>query len=1069
MERGTWRTVTRVTGRLGALALAVAFASPAAAGGGWTLIGWNDLGMHCMDDSYAVFSILPPYNTIHAQLIDPGGNRVTDPTALGITVTYEAVADPSGSINTTSAGKTDFWTWVGALFGASPPPDEGLAGFSMPGPGNAPRPMTWEPGQQWFTAEGIPLTPYDDSGAKNPYPLMRLVARDASGAVLATTDIVLPVSDEMDCRACHASGGSPAAEPADGWVNDPDPVRDYRLNVLRRHDDLQAGDPVYQAALAAAGYDPAGLYATVTTGGRPVLCDACHPSNALPGTGQDGISPLTRAVHAMHATVRDPETGMSLEAAANRTACYRCHPGSETRCLRGAMGHATAGDASLLIQCQDCHGTMSMVGSASRQGWLEEPTCQSCHTGTADDNAGRIRYTTVFDAPGHVRQATNATFATDPDVPAPGLSLYRFSTGHGGLACEACHGATHAIYPSAHGNDNIQSVQIQGHAGTLAECSACHTGGVPRTVSGGPHGMHPVGQAWVEDHKHVAEGGGGGGDDDAAFLDGGAGATQCQACHGTDYRGTVLSRALGDRTVQAFGTKVFWKGYQIGCYTCHDGPDSEHRNPNSPPQVGDASAISSGDPVTIPLVATDADGQPLELRLVSPPSHGLAGVDGTTATYVPDPGFVGTDTFTYAAWDGMADSNLGTVTVTVTGTGGCTVACQATGPDRTAPGQSESFFATATLSGCSGDPSFAWDFGDGTGASGRTVQHAYAAPGTYTWSVTVTADGSSCTSTGTTVVVEGGGCSLACDASAPPSAGVGEAVELTATASTSGCSGEPAYAWEFGDGATATGRQVTHAWTAPGTYTWSVTVTVDGRSCTSTGTIAIGDRDLPAAMLVAAHSHGAEGSSWRTDLTVTNLADRAADLELAFLDAGREVVRRVTLGPRSLRAWVDVLRSLFGIGDDVAGAVVVRTAARVAVASRIYNRTDHGSYGQYFPAATAAQAVAPGEVGVLAPIERSHDTRTNLGLLNLGTDPATVEVRLLDPSGRPVGTPLVRTLDGLRWLQIDDVLGAAGAEGVELAQAEVRVIGGPGPVWPYASVIDRAAGDPYTVTATVTR
>ena len=36
----------------------------------WTLIGWNNLGMHCMDDDYAIFSILPPYNTVDAQLID---------------------------------------------------------------------------------------------------------------------------------------------------------------------------------------------------------------------------------------------------------------------------------------------------------------------------------------------------------------------------------------------------------------------------------------------------------------------------------------------------------------------------------------------------------------------------------------------------------------------------------------------------------------------------------------------------------------------------------------------------------------------------------------------------------------------------------------------------------------------------------------------------------------------------------------------------------------------------------------------------------------------------------------
>ena len=103
------------------------------------LLGWNDLGMHCMDADYGVFSILPPYNTIHAQLISQG-RLLASPT--GVTVTYEAVADASGSINRSSATKTDFWVEVGALYlpiGAPPlTPDLGLAGFAMPGTANTP-------------------------------------------------------------------------------------------------------------------------------------------------------------------------------------------------------------------------------------------------------------------------------------------------------------------------------------------------------------------------------------------------------------------------------------------------------------------------------------------------------------------------------------------------------------------------------------------------------------------------------------------------------------------------------------------------------------------------------------------------------------------------------------------------------------------------------------------------------------------------------------------------------------------------------------------------------------------
>lgn len=639
---------------MGIAAMAFLMAYVWAAGGvGWTVLGWNDLGMHCMDSSYDTFAILPPYSTIHAQLVDDNGNFVVDPAALGITVTYEAVADPSGSINTSSAGKTNFWDHVEELFGAAPPVDEGLKGFHMPGSANDPQAMEFDTGMQWFTAEAIPLTPYDDTYHKNYYPMMRLTARDSGGTVLATADVVLPVSDEMDCSVCHASGTEPDAKPAAGWVYAGDPVRDYRLNILRLHDDRHLGDPVYQSALETAGYDQAGLYSTVTDKGHAVLCAQCHPSNALPGYGIDTLPPFTEVVHSFHAHVTDPTNGFVLDEANNRSACYRCHPGSTTRCLRGAMGAAVGADGSLEMQCQSCHGSMSKVGTAGRSGWFDEPNCQACHTGTAVQNNGQIRYTSVFEANGQMRQAVNDTFATNPDTPQQGVSLYRFSTGHGGIQCEGCHGSTHAVFPSSHGNDNITNTQIQGHDGVLVQCTACHPDN-PQTTRGGPHGLHPVGAVWVDRHPDAVEQGG---------------SSQCRDCHGLDYRGTVLAASKSDQTLDTrFGPKHFWRGFRITCYSCHDGPSNEHNNPNHPAQAQDASATAGYEtPVDVPLTAADADGDSLVLRIIDQPAHGGVGLTGSTATYFPERGFAGTDSFTWAAFDGDTDSNLALVTVSVAG------------------------------------------------------------------------------------------------------------------------------------------------------------------------------------------------------------------------------------------------------------------------------------------------------------------------------------------------------------------------------------------------------------------
>ena len=708
--------------------------APLAFAAGEHVIAWNNLGMHCMDSDFSLFSILPPYNTIYAQVVDGSGNLVTDPG--GFTVTYQAVADPSGSLNTTSVGKTNFWDYVQTLFGATLSPDQGLAGFAMPGSANQPQPMTWDAAQRWFMAEGIPITPYDDQGFKNPYPMMRVTLKNGTGQVLATTDIVLPVSDEMDCRACHASGSSPAAEPSAGWVYDPNPDLDYRSNILRLHDERHLGKAAFGDSLVAAGYTTGGLEATAASG-TTVLCASCHASNALPGTGVPGLPPLTRAVHGWHAHVTDPTNGQSLDASTNRSACYRCHPGSTTRCLRGAMGAAVASDGSLAMQCQSCHGSMSEVGG-EREGWLDEPGCGSCHTGTATANSGEIRYTSVFDIPGHERVPANRTFATNLDVPAAGYSLFRFSYGHGGLACSACHGATHAEYPSTHDGDNVQSVDLQGHEGMLADCRTCH-GSSPSTVTGGPHGMHPVGQEWVQAHPDAAEGG----------------ATACQACHGEDYRGTVLSRALGDRSVSAFGsTKTLWRGYQIGCYLCHNGPSSDDGTSNHPPTAANRSATTAHDtPVSIALSASDADGDPLTLRIVSQPQHGTVGLSSSTANYIPGAGFGGSDTFTYAAWDGSASSNLATVTVTVT-------------PAQLTLGDINMWTATdapltahfsAQVSGGVEPYVHDWDFGDGSAHSPLPgPSHTYASEGSYTVTLAVTDGAAGSVSTTSTVTVGSG-------------------------------------------------------------------------------------------------------------------------------------------------------------------------------------------------------------------------------------------------------------------------------------------------------------------------
>ena len=544
--------------------------------GNYTLLAWNDLGMHCMDGmDFSVFTILPPYNTLHAQLKNKSGKLIT----TNVKLTYEAVPDSTGSMNSSSYDKTNFWDNVGLLFGLNPAKDEGVnldglvSGTPAPGskvPSLIPTDMIYNTDFKWFEAEGIPMTPFPDNPlidnngnpVKNFYPTVKVVARDLSNNILAETTTVLPVSDEMTCKGCHASTTiSNAAKPTAGWVVDLDKEKDWKRNILRLHDEKQLTTPLYQAALAASNFDPKGLLATADSL-KPVLCVKCHASNAYFDklnkktvmSGFADIRPFTQVLHSKHANVIDPATNLPLDTSGDRQACYNCHPGSVTQCLRGPMSKAKDISGNNAVSCQSCHGNLTAVGSKARQGWFNEPVCESCHNNSK-------RTTTATDVNGLPKISTDHTFATNANTPVPGLNLYRFSTGHGGLQCEACHGATHAEYPSTHADDNTQSIAVQGHTGPVAECTACHKT-VPTTVNGGPHGMHTRGNAWVSSHQ-------------GANKNGSATTPSCAYCHGTTSAGTPLSAIKVAKTINAgnFGTKNWPVGYQVSCFSCHNGPN----------------------------------------------------------------------------------------------------------------------------------------------------------------------------------------------------------------------------------------------------------------------------------------------------------------------------------------------------------------------------------------------------------------------------------------------------------------------------------------------------------------
>ena len=292
-------------------------------GGSYVVLGYNDLGMHCMNQDFSRLCILPPFNNLHAQVIQRGKEpRIV---TRGVDVTYSI---PS---NTYSIGKTNFWDWAPSLFGVQLPDNVGLTGNGLSG-------KMSPTGQNDWAATGIPVTPVDDNGALNAYPLSTIKVASA-GNPLASTQAVVPVSWEISCNLCHPN--VPAGTPVSG--------AQVEFDILQVHDRL------HQTQLFASAAN-----------GKPILCASCHSDPALGTPGVPGVKSLSRAMHGSHAEFVAPLT------ADGKNSCYACHPGFETNCQRDV--HFARG-----VYCTDCHGDEKAVASSLRTPWVSEPTCGSCH------------------------------------------------------------------------------------------------------------------------------------------------------------------------------------------------------------------------------------------------------------------------------------------------------------------------------------------------------------------------------------------------------------------------------------------------------------------------------------------------------------------------------------------------------------------------------------------------------------------------------------------------------------------------------------------------------------------
>ena len=428
----------------GAMSLAFAGAPAPAT---YKVLAWNDLGMHCACPTFEGFLLLPPFNTVRAQVLKYGGN---DPTVMSatsaatdkITINYAMVENTDANL------KVDpyFASWITnapKLFPGFAPVNAtgkimGLGGYGLYGT------MGYNSNLLAFEAVGIPAYPIttgntakdvmtDPLGGpkRDPYLTANVTVKNSAGATVASTSTVVPVAFG-GCCSCHlqlaAANGYPAT-PAGSFAV---------LGLLHGRNS---------SGINIAQIDPDGDGV-----GGPVRCSWCHWDPAMGEASAPGWPAGTKLLAGATFTLKKSTMSFSdvLHRFHNQSAlvkstydpniatnCYKCHPGNGIQCYRGV--HVTK--ASTMF-CMDCHGNLTQRTSTNQlaQPWKMStlPSCLGPSAGITSAFACHSNKITVYPA--------SPAFA----------GAFINGRGHkGSMDCQACHGSPHAERPSSLAADNV--------------------------------------------------------------------------------------------------------------------------------------------------------------------------------------------------------------------------------------------------------------------------------------------------------------------------------------------------------------------------------------------------------------------------------------------------------------------------------------------------------------------------------------------------------------------------------------------------------------------------------------
>ena len=299
-------------------------------------------------------------------------------------------------------------------------------------------------------------------------------------------------------------------------------------------------------------------------------------------------------------------------------------------------------------------------------------------------------------------------------------------------------------------------------------------------------------------------------------------------------------------------------------------------------------------------------------------------------------------------------------------------------------------------------------------------------------------------------------------------------VRLRAVGSDADAGDALSYAWDLGDGRTATGAEVVTAFARTGVRTVTVTVT-DGAGATASASVSLAVREPQDAtgvsklLPVVLDVKGVGGAPFTTEVTIVSRAPAAARALLAYTASAGEGSgwAGLDLAAGETRVLPDVIAFLRAQGLPIPsdGSNQVGTLrvtlpgttdpAALFVGGRTSTPGDGGSFGLFY-----ADAAPSGTTVTVAGLQENSAMRSNLAVVNAGPDSLTLSVRLFGPLGEDLGALEDAVLPAWGWKQYNrPLLGKA-----ESGRAVVARLSGGAAFSAYGVLNDAGTSDGSYVT-----